>query len=552
MPILRNGFVSPSTIFMIALMLTTHLSWSPLAHSDEAPADTGRSWALGEKKKEVGPFVTIRERAGFIARDETFLGTIYHSMGEAYLLHTGDLALIDTGANQDLKVGEYLTIFGISPVIRHTQNGTLLGRPVRMLGYAILERIEDTTATIRITEVFDEILVGDRIERYGVLPPEAPTVERSAQAVFSTEAEPAFGSIQSAKDDKLALGAGDIVFIDQGALQGVKRGDRFFVFNERQTARHPDTDIVLPVTARPIGELRIVDVQTDSSTAHVESSRHEFGVGALVRHVDTSTQPASHLARASTLEALLILVPPCLEQARVAVQTAKAAGASSQDLVEAQKMLAYAMTTFEQAQNLLEQGNREQAHQLLQAIESDCLRAQQLAGEMNWQLAAQSGDRYTVRPGDSLWGIAARPAIYRDPLLWPILYQGNRGRLDDPDMIYPQQELAVPRGYSSRRRGHRPSAGAHPWPLALRGWAGRLYAGRFSALVLTRNGGLRTDKTMEIRNLVVVRMILSVYPKRILPTCNAVGRLPFKRPNRAFRQCADRVHRPWWSDRCLG
>ncbi|PON11371.1 hypothetical protein C2W62_45200 [Candidatus Entotheonella serta] len=42
----------------------------------------------------------------------------------------------------------------------------------------------------------------------------------------------------------------------------------------------------------------------------------------------------------------------------------------------------------------------------------------------------------------------ARPAIYQDPLLWPILYQGNRDRLDDPDMIYPQQEIAVPRGYS--------------------------------------------------------------------------------------------------------
>ena len=30
-----------------------------------------------------------------------------------------------------------------------------------------------------------------------------------------------------------------------------------------------------------------------------------------------------------------------------------------------------------------------------------------------------------------------------------MLYQANRNRINDPDLIYPQQELTVPRGYSS-------------------------------------------------------------------------------------------------------
>ncbi len=448
MPFLRFGLIRPSLVAVISLMLFTHLSWSRLAHSQEAPIESEHSWALGEKQKRVGPFISIRERSGFIARDETFLGTIYHAMGEARLLHTSDLALIDIGANQELQVGEFLTIFGTSPVVRHTQTGALLGRPVRMLGVATVVRVEAATATIRITEVFDEILVGDRVERYGVLPPEAPAIEPSVNAVMGADTESAFGSIQGAKDDKVALATGDIVFIDQGVLQGVKQGDRFFVYNERRTARHPATDTVLPVAPEPIGELRVVDVQIDSSTAHVEMSRLEFGVGAMVRLANGDARLANYLAGASTVEALLILVPPCLEQARAAVRAAKAAGVRRQALVEAENALTYAVTTFEQAEDLLEQGNREQAHQLLQAVESDCLRVQQLAGDMNWQLAAQSGDRYIVQPGDSLWGIAARPAIYQDPSLWPILYRGNRDRLNDPDMIYPRQELAVPRGYS--------------------------------------------------------------------------------------------------------
>lgn len=448
MTMIRYGFVSPSLVFIMLFVLITSLGWSHVAHSETAPSADGHSRKLGAKAKKAESSTSSRERAGFIAKDETFLGTIYHSMGEAYLLRTGDIALIDVGANQELQVGDYLTVFGSYPVVRHVHTGALVGRPVRALGNVVVMRVEDATATIRITEVFDEIAVGDHVERFGVLPPAAPTVESPVRAVFTPEDSPALGLIVSAKDDKLALGASDTVFIDQGALHGVRRGDRFFVFNEKRTVRHPDTYGLMPVAREPIGELTIVDVQADTATAYVQSSQYEFAVGALVGHADVQGASANVLARASTLEALLILVPPCLAQARAAIQAAKAAGASPQALAEAQAALTYAAATFEQAEALLEQGNREQAHQLLEAVESDCLTAQQIAKETNWQLAAQSGDRYTVQLGDTLWGIAGRPAIYRDPFLWPILYQGNRDRLDDPDMIYPRQELAVPRGYS--------------------------------------------------------------------------------------------------------
>jgi hypothetical protein len=422
-------------------------------------------WTLG--RKSVQSSVSLRERSGFIAKDETYLGTIYHAMGEAYLLHAGDLALIDVGADQHLQVGDYLTIFGTSPVVHHTQSGAAIGRPVRMLGIATLVQVDATTAMIRITEVYDEILVGDRVERYGVLPPEVATGEPSMKAAGRTDHESTFGSVQSAKDDKLALAAGDIVFIDQGALQGVQPGDRFWVYDERRTARHPDTNQVLPVMPQPIGMLRIIDVQNDSSTAHVETSRYEFAVGAMVRLASDSGGSPHQMARASTLESLLVLIPPCLEQARAAIQAAKAAGARPQELAEAENALAHAASTYEQAQALLEQGNREQAYQLLQAVEADCLRAQQLASDTNWRLANQSGDRYIVQPGDSLWGIAARPAIYHDPWLWPILYQGNRHRLSDPDMLYPRQELTVPRGYSQdeANRARQRARTRGPWRL---------------------------------------------------------------------------------------
>jgi nucleoid-associated protein YgaU len=61
--------------------------------------------------------------------------------------------------------------------------------------------------------------------------------------------------------------------------------------------------------------------------------------------------------------------------------------------------------------------------------------------------------RHEVRGGDYLWRIAG--IVYGDPRLWPLIYDANRSRISNPDLIYPNQELVIPRGLSpedQRRR----------------------------------------------------------------------------------------------------
>lgn len=53
---------------------------------------------------------------------------------------------------------------------------------------------------------------------------------------------------------------------------------------------------------------------------------------------------------------------------------------------------------------------------------------------------------YEVMKGDHLWGIASKETIYADPYMWPRIYRANRDAIDDPDLIYPEQELTVPFG----------------------------------------------------------------------------------------------------------
>jgi nucleoid-associated protein YgaU len=50
---------------------------------------------------------------------------------------------------------------------------------------------------------------------------------------------------------------------------------------------------------------------------------------------------------------------------------------------------------------------------------------------------------YRVGSGDNLWDIASADAIYGDPFAWPLIYKANSGKIDDPDLIFPEQEFTI-------------------------------------------------------------------------------------------------------------
>ena len=49
------------------------------------------------------------------------------------------------------------------------------------------------------------------------------------------------------------------------------------------------------------------------------------------------------------------------------------------------------------------------------------------------------GSTYTVQPGDSLSKIGSHYGVS-----WKEIFEANRDKLDDPDKIYPGQELTIP------------------------------------------------------------------------------------------------------------
>lgn len=70
------------------------------------------------------------------------------------------------------------------------------------------------------------------------------------------------------------------------------------------------------------------------------------------------------------------------------------------------------------------------------------LRAQEPVGGVAEK--SSSGREHVVRKGDTLWDLAAY--YLSNPFLWGRIYEANRGSVQNPHLIYPQNRLLIPDG----------------------------------------------------------------------------------------------------------
>ena len=61
-----------------------------------------------------------------------------------------------------------------------------------------------------------------------------------------------------------------------------------------------------------------------------------------------------------------------------------------------------------------------------------------------WVLLIPYLDNYSVIPGDYLTLIASYYSIYSNSRRWPEIFEANKDKIKDPDWIYPRQEFVVP------------------------------------------------------------------------------------------------------------
>ena len=61
------------------------------------------------------------------------------------------------------------------------------------------------------------------------------------------------------------------------------------------------------------------------------------------------------------------------------------------------------------------------------------------------RIPAPAHDTYNVVRGDFLWKIAGRQQVYGNSFKWPRIWSANRTVISNPDLIYPNQRLTIPK-----------------------------------------------------------------------------------------------------------
>ena len=278
-----------------------------------------------------------------------------------------------------------------------------------------------------------------------------------AQTTPTVIAQDITGLIIATQEDRVSVGAGDTVILDQGRARGVEVGDRYVIFLGNATVVHPVTGRLIRIPPEPIGELAVVHVHEQTSTALLLRSAREVNVGAPIAplRVALAQQPESRMETADLrlqAQERLARLSPCLETVRQAVQEAENAGVKTSELADAQGALASAERAVEQANALLAAGEAERAANRFDNALADCLRADVLARRTSVSTASRvpavQPERYRVQRGDTLWGISGREQIYNDPFMWPLIYKANSQQIRDPDLIFPRQIFVIPRDYT--------------------------------------------------------------------------------------------------------
>ena len=215
-------------------------------------------------------------------RHETFVtpaelaesGRITAAFEEKDLLSMLDKIYVEFDNPAAVKIGETYVIYRTDRAIKRPGTREVFGYQSNILGSAKVIAVSDKVATATIVQSLNPI------ERGALLGPWTQKFFRPIERKPNRQAVD--GSVLAAHLDVVtSLGENHIVFVDRGEKDGVQEGNVFTVLRSGdQYKTKPDRatwDPSLPVEA--IGELLVVDVKENASTAVVTKSVKEVMIG---------------------------------------------------------------------------------------------------------------------------------------------------------------------------------------------------------------------------------------------------------------------------------
>jgi hypothetical protein len=143
----------------------------------------------------------------------------------------GDIVYLNAGSQQGIKEGQTFQIIrprGDVKGVHKTKSG-FIGTYVQDLGQLQVFKVRENTSAAQITFACDQILLGDLL---APVPDRESPVQRAEESLdrFADPSGKQHGRLMMAKDGREMVTRHDVVYIDLGAEDQVKRGDYLTIY----------------------------------------------------------------------------------------------------------------------------------------------------------------------------------------------------------------------------------------------------------------------------------------------------------------------------------
>ncbi len=178
----------------------------------------------------------------------------------------GDLITINGGFENGIEVGQVYYVRRLQTKEHHPPSRETPGS-IRTAGWVRVYATDPLLSLVTVVHACDTIDVGDYLEPFV-----APVVPRPTAEIAKPQKEN-YGRIIIGEDFRRSFAKGDFFVVDRGTDHGVRPGDRFVIYRERNMDENFLYDL---------GEAVAVEVHEETATLQAIVSRDAFAAGDYV------------------------------------------------------------------------------------------------------------------------------------------------------------------------------------------------------------------------------------------------------------------------------
>ncbi len=283
----RNGQIAnPHRIFPGERIRIYHKDWIERMRTapDPEPVEPGpepvvvAEAAPPQPEPEAEPTEIITypaiDSVGFIRQNKAgSFGKIFKVENDKWMISQGDVVYITPEAGS-MEVGSHYTVFRTLEPLKDKKTKEITGYQHVLLGVVEITAIEKDFAIGEINRSYEAMKVGDQLMNYIPADPQIGLTE----SVKGLE-----GKIIAADEGEKLIGDHFLVFLDRGSRDGVKRGQRYLIFEERTGKLDAKSKEVIQLPSVDYGTLLILHVENITATALVTTSDKNISPGDSFR-----------------------------------------------------------------------------------------------------------------------------------------------------------------------------------------------------------------------------------------------------------------------------